>query len=349
MLVATVEFSTPGLSNRAARIAAGRRVEEAVRALPGVLHVAWSYGHPPGGGATSFGKWYSDSPDNAGRDLVVDRYWVGRDFFAVYGIPLLRGRLFEPSDDRLAVVVGERLARSLWPGVDPLGRTFRFEAEGEGQAGGFHVIGVVGEIHLPSLDARLDHPQFYQPFDGIRTMGMLGIRCGPACPNTAVVHQRILSADAGLRPGDVLAVDTLEAEYFEELARPRATAALAFAFAAVAVLAAAGGLFSVLSYAVGRRRREFGIRTALGASALQIRCIVLREGATVASTGLAIGAVTAWLLGRALVSLQYGVTTSDPVTWFLVLGLLVVTTVAASWRPASQAMRNDPVVLLREE
>jgi len=137
--------------------------------------------------------------------------------------------------------------------------------------------------------------------------------------------------------------------YFEQLARPRASAALGVAFAGMAVLAAAGGLFSVLSYAVVRRRREFGIRTALGASPAQIGRLVLRDGTAVALTGLAIGAVGAWSLGRALMSLQYGVAMNDPRTWVIVIALLAVTTVLASWRPARHAMLVDPVLLLREE
>jgi putative ABC transport system permease protein len=144
-------------------------------------------------------------------------------------------------------------------------------------------------------------------------------------------------------------VRLLDDVYFEELARPRATAALGFTFAAIAVLAAAGGLFSVLSYAVGRRRREFGIRTALGASPVQIRRLVLRDGLVVALTGIAIGAAAAWPLARALASLQYGVTMSDSVSWAAVLTLLGLTTLAASWRPARTAAGCDPILLLREE
>ena len=175
---------------------------------------------------------------------------------------------------------------------------------------------------------------------------MMSIRCGATCPNTAVIRQQVLATHPAVR---VVEVQALGDVYFEQLARPRAAAALGFAFAGVAVLAAAGGLFSVLSYAVGRRKREFGIRTALGASPAQIRRVVLRDGFVVAVSGIAIGSVAAWLLGRALVSLQYGVTITDPLTWTVVLAVLGFTTVVASWRPARQAMRADPVLLLREE
>ena len=175
---------------------------------------------------------------------------------------------------------------------------------------------------------------------------MMSIRCGAACPDAAVVRQQVLATHSGVRVVDVQA---LEDVYFEQLARPRAAAALGFAFAGVAVLTAAGGLFSVLSYSVGRRKREFGIRAALGASPAQIRHLVLRDGIVVAMSGVAIGSIAAWSLGRVLASLQYGVTIADPLTWTVVLAVLGFTTLIASCRPARQAMRADPVLLLREE
>ena len=138
-------------------------------------------------------------------------------------------------------------------------------------------------------------------------------------------------------------------DYARQLARPRASAALAATFAAIAVIAAAGGLFSVLSYAVSRRRREFGIRAALGASRREIRRVVLREAAVITGIGLVLGTVCAAWLARGLASLQYGITPGDPVTWSMVLVLLALTTLAASWVPATAAARLDPLVLLREE
>jgi putative ABC transport system permease protein len=144
-------------------------------------------------------------------------------------------------------------------------------------------------------------------------------------------------------------VKLADQDYVRQLTRPRASAALAGIFAAIAILAAAGGLFSVLSYAVSRRRREFGIRTALGASRRQIRRVVLREGVVIIGTGLGLGAIMGAWLARALASLQYGITPRDPVTWSIVLVLIALTTLAASWLPAAAASRLDPLVLLREE
>src|SRR5262249_48298278 len=146
-----------------------------------------------------------------------------------------------------------------------------------------------------------------------------------------------------------IGVRTLDSVYADELAGPRATAALGSTFAAIALVAAAGGLFSVLSYAVGRRRREFGIRAALGASPAGIARVVLHDAAVVSITGIAIGAAAAWLLSRALASLQYGVTIADPATWAGVIATLIAATAAATWWPARSAMRTDPLMLLREE
>ena len=340
ILTATVSLSGPAFpfEDQAARTAAARLLEEQVRALPGVQQVAWSYGLPPGGGVTHSGLWQSGVP-NAAADMEVEQYFVDADFFALYRLPV-RGRTFQPSDSYGNVIVGERLAHALWPGLDPIGRDFTFERKTR-----FHVIGVVREIHHPSLDARNDRPEIYGSLGGVRNLAMLSIRCGGPCPPAALVRKRLAEAHPAVRVSGARLLDDV---YFEELARPRAAAALGLAFAVIAVLAAAGGLFSVLSYAVGRRRREFGIRTALGASPSQIRRLVLRDGLVVACTGIGLGAVAAWSLARTLVSLQYGVTMGDPVSGVAVFALLGVTTLAASWRPARAAAGTDPVLLLRE-
>ena len=273
-------------------------------------------------------------------NAALERYYVGPEFFELYGIPLLRGRPVQPSDPYGSVVVGERLAGMLWPGLDPIGRRFSFEQEQ------FHVVGLAREIHHPSLDVELDRPEFYEPFASLGSNTMLSVRCVGPCPDPALVWQSLGAGHPGVRVFDVQA---LEHVYAEQVARPRAAAALSLTFAGVAVLAAAGGLFSVLSYAVTRRRREFGIRAAVGASPLQIQRLVLREGLAVALMGVTLGTIAAWAGGRTLASLHYGVTVTDPVSWTVVLGLLGCATVAAAWPPARHAMRANPVGLLREE
>jgi predicted permease len=348
VLTATLSLPRADFPDRSARAAAARVLEEKVRELPAVRQVTWSYGLPPNGGAISWGEWQSDVAGAAPLNLTVGRFSVGPEFFDFFGIPILRGRAFQASDPDGTVVVGERFANALLPGLDPIGRTFTFTNET------FHVVGLVREIHFPTVRASRDvvlaglddRPEFYEPFGGVGSYTMMSLRCDATCPDVSLVRRQLLGGPSAVR---IVEVRALEDVYRQELAQPRAAAALGLAFAGIAVAAAAGGLFSVLSYAVGRRRREFGIRGALGASPREVGRLVVREGMNVACAGVAIGAVAAWSLARALASLQYGVNFTDARNWVVVLGLLGATTMTACRRPARDAMRTDPVRLLREE
>ncbi len=335
-----LNLSSTGAKDAAAREAITRTIEREFRELPGVRQVAWSYGLPPDGGMTSFGDWTSDAPGGSAVDMTVDRYVVSPAFFPLYGIPILSGRTFTATDAFSTVIVSERLARALWPGLDPVGRTFRFMDQS------YHVIGLAREITLPTTDSSRDLPEFYHPYTTIASTPMVSLRCDPACPDAAIIRQRLASAHPDL---GVQSARLAEATYASQVAWPRAAAALAGTFAVIAVVAAAAGLFSVLSYSVSRRRREFGIRSALGASAGQIGRVVLRDGLVVAASGLAVGSLFAAALARALASLQYGVTPGDPISWSIVLGLIASMTLAACWAPARAAARLDPLTLLRED
>jgi putative ABC transport system permease protein len=342
IVVARLSVLIPELKGDGARESLARSLEDEVRSLPAVQQMAWSYGLPPGGGAMSFGEWHSDLAGAPALDMVVDRYWVGPEFFSMLDIPILRGRTFAPEDSSNDVVVGERFAAALWPGLDPLGHSFTFVKER------FRVIGVAREINYPTLETRRDSPEFYEQFKGVGryAMAMASIRCAGPCPDPALIRQRLGRVHAAVR---VDSVRPLVDSYIEELARPRSAAAVGFAFAAIAVLAAAGGLFSVLSYAVRRRRREFGIRSALGASSSQLAGVVVRDSVTVSLAGLCAGGLASWWIARGLTSLQYGVSATDPVSCAVVISLLAITVALASWWPAKEAMRSDPVSLLRGE
>jgi putative ABC transport system permease protein len=340
VLTATMTLPAASFPNAASRVAATQALEEKVRELPGVQQVVWSFGVPPANGNIDFGQWTSDLPGVPAVDLVADSYNVGPEFFALYGIPLLRGRTFAPSDSDREAIVGERLARTLWPGLDPIDRTFH-----HGDTA-FHVIGLAKEINYPSVDAGRDRPELYLRFRGIGRDPMMSLRCGGTCPDVATLRQHLALAHPAVRINEVRRLDDV---YVAQFAQPRAAAALAFAFAGIAVFAAGGGLFCVLSYAVGRRRRELGIRLALGASPAQVRWLVLRDDLIACLAGIAIGTAGAWSLARAIASLQYGVTVSDPVSWSIVCGVIALVAITASWRPAREAMHVDPARLLRDE
>ena len=270
-----------------------------------------------------------------------DMYRVDPSFFGVYGIDLVRGRPLAHTDSDRDAVVGERLANQLWPGVNPIGQSFTV-----GRTPGYRVVGVAGEIRLPTLDRELDRPEFYIHLGSDSRSLYLGLRCRAACPDVATMQSRLRRVHPALT-ADV--VPAAENAYLAQLRLPRAIAEVGSVFAVVAVLTAAGGLFSVMTYTVGRRRREFGIRAALGASPGRMGRLVFRDGLTLVAVGAVAGAMGGWLVARALAAFQYGVTAADPVAWAAVTATIGLTSVAASWRPARQAMRIDPVKLLREE
>lgn len=328
----------PDLPSRRAAIVA---VADGLRTVPGVGRLVLSGGGPMTNASNiHFGEWRTDTPGAAAVRLDVEESLVSEDVFDVYGIRLLKGRLFEATDGPDVAVVGERIAR-LWPDADPVGHTLTFPSKGQ-----VRIVGVVKETNRPSLDAGVDLADLFTPIGANRIGPTITLRCGDNCPSEAIIRQRVREASAAAR---VFQVTRLEDAYAKDLAQPRATAVVGTLFGAIALVASAAGLFSVLSAAVARRRREFGIRTALGSSPAQLRRVVLVDGMAVTVIGLALGSVAAYASMTALSSLQYGVAASDPVSWAVVVLTLVAVTLTASWLPARDAMRSDPATLLRED
>jgi predicted permease len=343
--VVTARITLPEFSftNRDARTAFSQALQHQMEQLPGVERVALSLGVPPEAGGYTWDPVVTDVPGSPERRLTVLFSGVGPEFFHVYGITLLQGRGFQPGDGPDQAIVGETLAKTLWPDTSPLGRTFTFKGWKES----YQVIGVSREVRSTTLlDPLTDLPEFYTPLTLGATQVGVGLRCSRACPDEAAIRERVRATNPH---AIVFSVQSLQAAYAEQFARPRAASALGLAFAVVALAAAGGGLFSVLSYAVGRRRREFGIRVAMGAQASEIRRLVLGDGLSVATAGLALGAVLAWVLSRAIVTLAFDVTITDPLVWATTIAVVSVATLLAAWRPAVTAMRADPLILLRNE
>lgn len=345
IMVAWVAMTDRSLRTPEAREGAARAIEEQARALPGVTHAAWSYGTPPRGAIVLGSDWIADGGSRV--SLQVSQSIVGAQFFDLYGIPIVRGRSFEPSDEPNAILISERLATKLWPNADGLGRSVDLDNENARPRAHlvFRVIGIVKDTRFPTLERDEDVPQLYTQYRGAIYTPMLSLRCSGPCPDSGVVRRRLTEA-APVRLQDL---DLLDDVYAAQFTRPRASAALAFAFAATALVAAASGLFSLLSYSVTRRRREFGIRSALGASPSDVRSLVWRDGLTVTVTGIGIGIVVGISVTQLLAALLYDVTVADPLSWGIVAGVLAITIAAASWAPARTAARATPVTLLRDE
>lgn len=348
--IALPAFAFP---ERAGRLAFAGALDDRLKQLPGVQQVSLSGGVPPGGGNLYFGAMRSDESGTPPASSIVHAYSVSGPFFDLFGIRLLAGRTFSAASSPDDLILGEQLAKRLFPSGAAVGRSFTLD----GRAAPFRVVGVVREIRSPTLDPLLDEPEMYHPLFVERAGKVeassfgsgnvfVALRCGASCPGVDVIGRAIREVSAQAM---VVRLGPMEEAYLKDLARPRATAALAAIFATVALLASAGGLFGVLSAAVARRRREFGIRVALGIAPERLTRLILADAARLAGVGLAAGVIGAWVLGRALASLTYGVSPADPITWAAVLGSLTVTTLLAAWRPGHQAAKINPAELLRAE
>ena len=340
-------------TDRAGRLSFAASLEERLTRMPGVGQVTLSAGIPPQGGSIYLGGLRSDEPGAPEVNIDVNAYDVTPEFFELFGIRLLKGRTFESPSAADEAIVGEQLATILFPNGDAVGRSFVID----GHPAPYRVVGVAREIRSPSFDPRSDAPEMYHPLvvrkDGRSEPSALAsgqinvaLRCGASCPGIDAITHAIREVSA---LAEIVNMRPMEEAYMKDLARPRAAAALGGIFATVALLASAGGLFSVLTAAVSRRRREFGIRVALGIAPGRLTALVVRQAFGLAAVGLAFGVFGAWMLSRGLESLTYGVSPADPVTWAAVFGSLALTTILAAWRPGAQAARVDPAELLRAE
>ena len=315
-------------------------LEARIGALPGIEEVTVDGAAPPEAGQTISGSWRTGAAN--GTDVSMYLYEVRPRFFDFYGITLLKGRYFEPNDPPELAIVGERMAAILWPDQDPLGKTMSMES-GQRQ---FQVVGVAKEITLPSLDEGVDLPEMYAPHSGRRRVISAGWRCFTACPDRQQLLAAVRDVDQG---AEVISVRPTEERYARHLVRPRAAAQLGATFATVAFATSGAGLFAVLTCTVGRRRREFGIRIALGATPAVLRRSVSRDALGVAALGAALGGLGAWSFQRSLEAVVYDVSPGDPVAWLTMIVVVAVVTILAAWRPCQRAARVNPVELLRQD
>jgi putative ABC transport system permease protein len=353
--VLTFRLSLPGTRypTREAGTAFARRLEERLRALPGVEAVGavsalpfddlpnWSTPYTYGG---------VDEKDRGGRE--ADARSVSPDWFETIGSRFVAGRAFEESDDgegSPVVIVDEVLAAKAWPGREAIGQRVQVDfLTDEGFVPTWAtVVGVVRHIRHRDL-AEVVREQIYVPHrQSPRNPMAWALRWrGEAPVETATIRGIVAELDSELPVYDVR---PLLAYVGDAQGRARFTMILCTAFAVLALLLAAIGIYGVMSYSVTRRRREIGVRLALGARAGQVRRAVLRDGMLLAVTGLAAGLLSAALLTRAARSVLYGVSPFDPLTYAAVAAALAAVAALATWMPARRASSLEPSEILRSE
>ncbi len=323
-----------------------------VAAVPGVERVGSTSQTPAVGGTMtySFAIEGRESPNPSGRFDPVPLEAVMPGYFGTLGIPVERGRAFDPRDRADAppvAIVNRTLARRLWNGADPVGRRIQFR-EGEPW---IEVVGVVGDARMLAADVAptpivyLPYPQ--KTWDWLSWQTLLIRTRAAADPKTLIgpIRRAITELDPRL-PIDL--IGTADELYAQSMARRRFATVLLATFAGVALLLGVVGLYGVLAQAVAQRRQELAIRMALGAGRGRVVRLVLRQALALTAVGLALGALAALGLSRLLASLLYEISPFDPVTFVVVPALLALVALAAAVLPARRAGQVDPLAAMRE-
>ena len=327
-------------------------LDERLANLPGVQSAALVSGlalmRPPNMNDTDI-EGFIQRPD--GPIQNVDFYQaVSKDYFTTMGIRLIDGRLFGEHDVQGApevIIINKTMGLTFWPGQDPIGRRIRPGGSKDWST----VIGVVDDVKNAGLD-RPAGTELYLPYrqpagEGNSDMYVvMKAQAGDPRSLASVVRGQLNQIDPSLPLADVrLMEDVLS----RAQARPRFLTLLLSLFSGVALAIATVGIYGVVSYAVARRTKEFGLRMVLGAQGADVLGLVMKQGAGLVAIGIITGLATAFALTRLMASLLFGVTATDVPTFAGVTVLLFVVALAACYMPARRATRVDPIQTLRYE
>jgi putative ABC transport system permease protein len=329
------------------------RMQEEVRALPGVLEVALGSAMPLRSSQLAFEVKAEGKVTDVGAPAPrAELRTATPEYFRAAGIPLLRGRAFastdQPGSGRV-IIINESLAELFFAGEDPIGRRIAWTGDilrftpftGDWRT----VVGVVANTQDGGLDAA-PRPVAFVPFaQEFAVMGGLVIRTDGDAGALAATATRVVQRIAPHAPVEnVLTVRQIKDQ---SVAPRRLNALLLGAFGLLAVLIAAVGIAGVLAFSVSARTMEIGIRMSLGAQRGQVQRMILADGGSLLLLGLAIGVAGAFLGARVIRGLLFGVTPHDPLTFVAVAALMALIGVVACWIPARRAARIDPVITMR--
>ena len=346
----TVRVALPGPQYNAQR--ATQFLADLVGRLAGHANIdAVAYGScaPVSGGCNgTIATFPGRPPAPPGRGPVVGVLWASPRYFDTLGIRLIRGRAFTERDrvgQPKVVVISEAAARAFWGSGDPIGQRI-----GVGQGGfqdGAEVVGVAADVRYGAVETSV-RPDVYLPLlQSRRASGFIFVRSRTAAePLVAALRRDVQALDPDLPLTDI---KTMEQRFNEATWRTRTSAGLLGVFAALALALAALGLYALMSQAVEQRRRELGVRVALGATRGDIMRLIIGRVFVLALAGTVLGIVLAVPSMRLLTALLYQVKPNDPVVFTLLALALVAVAVLAGYVPARRATRVDPLVTLRAD
>ena len=345
--------------------AAYRQIGAALQSVPAVKESSFDWGATPMNGDWEEGFWIDGLPHAEHEaDLPLSlRYGVQPYYLQLMQIPLLRGRFFSDADNEHAarvVVIDDTFAERYFPGQDPIGKHLHFTQESSGGPRDDEIIGVVGHVKQFGLEPDKSNNvevQYYEPFQ--QTPDMIMRRVGEGLPAYVRVadgvdpesvfpsiRRALTQLDSQMVVDDMQSMQQVVAD---SIAQQRFAMLLFSIFAAGALLLASLGIYGVLSYIVGQRTREVGIRMALGAQKGDVMRAVLRDGAGMTLPGIGIGLVVALGMSRLMSAMLFGVTPTDIVTFASVPLVLCLVAIMACYLPARRAARLDPMQALRAD
>ncbi|HEV2224529.1 MAG TPA: ABC transporter permease [Candidatus Acidoferrales bacterium] len=345
--VMTMRISPSKQSDAAHAAAFSRALLDRVSAMPVVLHAALADDPPlmqPGNSVFAI-RDYRPGP-NAPQPHA-DNVAASPDYFAAMGIPLLRGHVYREAEmltggeeiqKGSVVMIDEALAKRFWPGKDAVGKQLGWDNKGPWAT----IVGVVGTVRSDTLVTK-SNGTIYFPLYGMTLVVRTASDPRPLAGALRAQVEMLDSSEA------VYGVKTMSERVAESVAQQRFAASLLALFAALALVLAAVGLYSVMVYIVTQRTHEIGVRMALGAQRDDVLHLILGGGAKVVFIGVCIGIAGALTLAQLMRSLLFGISAIDPLTFIAAAVLLVLVALAAGYIPARRAMRVDPLVALRYE
>jgi putative ABC transport system permease protein len=336
------------------------RMTDAAAALPGVESSAAVSRAPLGEGWSGNGLIAEGKPLDPSSFVSAISQFVSPSYLSTVRLPLKAGRNFTAQDTRgktLVTIVNETLARTMWPGENPIGKRFAC-CEDNGPKGQINpvwheVVGVVGDVRMRGLDLDVQ-PTFYIPLAQMPPAAWDWL--GRTMDLVVRTHRGVFPANdlrsivASIAPGvPIYQLSTMEEKIADSLEESHFDTFLLSLFAGIALVLSSVGIYGVLSHVFSQRTRDIGLRMALGATRGQIASHVLGSGSRLIATGIAFGIAGALAGARLVSSLIYGVSATDAVTFIAASGVLGIVALAASYIPARRAAKVDPMVALRYE
>ena len=319
-----------------------QRVLENIKAQPGVVAAGATNNLPLTGGG-GYTKIYVEGQENAKpKEMMTGVQIATPEYFKAMGVPFLAGRDFTPQED-LVLIVNDSTAKKLWPGENPLGKRVKFQPNGDW----IPVVGVVADMKALGLTAEPRIEMFLTLGQDTFRSGFLIVRSNVGT-ETMVPSLRaaVLAIDPNMA---IYNIKTMEKVVSDSIAQPRFNMVLLAIFAGLALILASVGIYGVMSYSVTQRTQELGVRMALGAQRRDIFSLVLKQGIILALIGVAIGLAGAIGLSKALASVLYGVSATDPVTFISVAVIMLAVALVACFFPARKATKVDPLTAMRYE